>query len=644
MFTDMVGYTAATQSDETGALRRRAEQETLLLPVVGEHGGRKVKSTGDGVLLEFGSALKATQCAIEIQRRVRERNARSGQTPIEMRIGIHLGDVEVQDGDIFGDAVNLAARVEPLAEPGGVCLSEEVFSQVRNKIPVTMEKLPAQDLKGVRFPVTVYRVRMPWTAPDGPASPGDSQRLAVLPFANFSPDPHDEYFADGLTDELITVLAQLQSVRVVARTSVFQYKGTTKTVAQIGSELDVASVLEGSVRKSDGRIRVTAQLIDVRTQDHTWAESYDRNLSDVLEVQSDVAKEVAKALKVRIRSPDARGPEGNRPVQSESYLAYLRGRALFLESFSEPNLKEAQWQFERAVSLDPSNARAYAGLSEATHLLGLFYGRRSKSENLRAARQFAERAIELDPGLAEGHSALGLVLYDDLEWDGAEQEALVALGLNPSYSTARLWYSLLLQEEGRVDDALSQMREAYALDPQSRQICGLYTFLLLVLERTAEVEPVLEKLRSLDPTGHEYHMFRGWTLYLRGDVDGAFREIALGESCPADRPGGRVGASYERAQLYALTGQKDRARALIAEIPPAPELAHPLMDRAITYGYLGDLDECFRLLNEQYDIGHGMPLQRVRLDPSLKALRADSRFAALLKLTKIPEAYRGTDP
>ena len=634
MFTDMVGYTASSQTDESGTLIRRREQEELLLATITEYGGRKVKSTGDGILAEFESALRATQCAMEIQRRMGVRNSAPGAIPVELRVGIHLGDVEDVGGDIFGDAVNIAARVEPLAEPGGVCISQEVFAQVRNKISHPIEPLPPQELKGVQYPLTVYRISMPRTTPIDEPTPRDLSRIAVLPFANISPDPHDEYFADGLTEELITVLAQLQGTRVIARTSVTSYKGTTKSVAQIGSELGVGSILEGSVRKAGERIRVTAQLIDVATQDHAWAETFDRNLSDILEVQSEVAREVAKALKIRLRKSDEIRLEDQHQVLSESYLAYIRGRTILMDSFEERSIKEAQWQFERAVSLDPQNARAYAGLADATHLLGLFWKRESREELFRTAREFANRAIGLDANLAEAHSALGLILYDSLEWLEAEAEALRALTLNPSYSLARIWYSLLLQEEGRADEALQQMRLARDTDPQSAQIARLMLFILLALHRLDEVPGALDRLEKIEPNGPNIHASKAWLFFLSGDTPAAFKELDIAEALPT--PTGPIGTSISRVEMLALSGDKPRARELLEHVKDTS--AHGPVYRATALGYIGDLDECFRILNEQLDSA-GIPLQEIRLDPCCEPIRRDPRFTALLKRLKMPPQY-----
>ena len=275
MFTDMFGSTASAQANEVESLKLRDEQADLVRPIFSAHRGREIKSMGDGFLVEFDSALHAVQCAIDVQQHLRERNSQPGAVPIQLRIGIHLGDVEHRESDIFGDAVNIASRIESTSDPGGLSISSQVFEQVRNKISNRLESLPPTTLKGVQMPIKVYRVVLPWTGPDASTGDGPSG-LAVLPFTNISPEQRDEYIADGLTEELITVLSQLRDLRIISRTSVMLYKATPKSATQIGAELGVSSLLEGSVRKAGNHLRITAQLIDTRSDRHLWSQTFDR--------------------------------------------------------------------------------------------------------------------------------------------------------------------------------------------------------------------------------------------------------------------------------------------------------------------------------------------------------------------------------
>jgi len=630
MFTDIVGYTASTQVDEASALRLLQEQEELVRPLFAGHHGREIKSTGDGFLVEFDSALRAVQCAIDIHQRIEERNSQKGVTPIQLRIGIHLGDVEERAGDIFGDAVNIASRIQPLAVPGGVCISGEVFSQVRNKIPNTLEKLEPHALKNVRFPVDLYRVILPWTVKvrPSPSSSGPT-RLAVLPFANISPDPNDEYFADGLTEEMIVMLSQLRELRVIARTSVILYKSTPKSVAQIGAELGVDAVLEGSVRKAGDQLRITVQLIDVSTQEHTWANTYNRKLDNVFAIQTEIAKRVAKQLKVNVRAAEQARLEERPPVRPDSYLAYLKGRAL-LHTATRDSLETAKSEFERAITLDANNAAAHSGLADATRWQGWWYPDAPRVRWEEVSRQLTTRAIELDPNLAEAHVSLALDLWDDFDYVAAEKELQLALSLNPSYSFAHNAYASILEDEARTDEALLEFTLAEQADPL--WILNLFHFahLLIWLGRLDEALAKIRKLGELEPGGVGYHGCLSSYYLARSDLEGALEEFRQAEALhpePRDK-------QVMQAVYYAMSGEKGQARALLRTEETLPDRPHWAQNIAEAYALLGDLDECFHWLEKAIGT-HYITLQPWRLDPRLKNVRGDPRFQAILKKMKL---------
>jgi adenylate cyclase len=625
MFTDMVGFTASAQTDEASALKLLREQEKLVRPLLKTHQGREIKSTGDGLLIEFDSALRAVQCAIDIHQHLQERNSRKGVTPIQLRIGVHLGDVEQRGGDIFGDSVNLAARIEPFAEPGGICISEQVFGQVRNKIPNRLEKLEPKVLKNVRFPMEIYRVVLPWTVREPPSTDSGPTRLAVLPFANISPDPKDEYFADGLTEELITVLSQLKELRVIARTSVTPYKSTSKGVSQIGAELGVDAVLEGSVRKAGDELRITVQLINVDTQEHAWASTYDRKLEKVFAVQTEIAKQVAEALEIKLRAVEEARLETRPAVKPDSYLAYLKGRTL-LQGISKAMLESAKEQFELAISLDPTNAAAHSGLADATRLMGWWHSDAPHTKWDEISRRLAARAVELDPNLAEAHASLALVLWDDYDYVAAEKELKLALSLNPSYSFAHNTYASILQDEARVDEALLEFRLAEAADP-------LWTFnlarsgeLLVWIGRLDEAFIRFQKLGELKPPEWEYHWLMAGYYRARLDLKAWSEEF---DRYLASEPRPRLKA-IALSYRHALSGEKEQARALLRHEETLREF-HPFDTWiANAYAELGDLDECFRFL-EKMVARHEIALQRWRLEPRLEHVRRDPRFQVLLK-------------
>ncbi len=626
MFTDMVGSTAAAQANEAEALRLHDEQAGLVRPLFAAHQGREIKSTGDGFLAEFDSALRAVQCAIDIQQHLHERNAQPGVTPIQLRIGIHLGDVEQRETDIFGDAVNIASRIEPLASPGGLCISGEVFSQVRNKIPNRLEKLPPTALKGLEVPIDIYRVELPWTIREIPSAANGPTRLAVLPFTNMSPDPADLYFADGLTEELITVLSQIRELLVIARTSVMQYKSTTKAVSQIGTELGVSSLLEGSVRRAGNRLRITAQLIDVGSQGHVWANSYDRELDDVFVIQTEIAKQVAEALKIELRPPEEARLEAKRSVRPDSYLAYLRGRTL-QHGPSKVSLEAAKDQFELAISLDPHNAAAHAGLAMTLGMLGSWYTDASRTDWVDRNRRLAIRAIELDPNIAEAHLVLAMQSsLRDFERNSAEKEFKLALSLDPSFALAHLLYAQFLASEVRLDDALREFALAEAADPTSAFTLWVFAWFLVFLGRLDQALVKLQRIGELEPSGWRHHGGLAAYYLARSDLAQALKEIQLYEERstePRFKP-------IIRAWGYALSGEKEKARALLRHEETLPEFGQIPVNAAQICAELGDLEDCFRWLDKAFR-NHNLPIWLFRLDPRTAQVRGDPRFQALLK-------------
>jgi TolB-like protein/class 3 adenylate cyclase/tetratricopeptide (TPR) repeat protein len=624
MFTDIVGYTTLSQKDEAGALRLLRDQENLARPVLATHRGRKVKSMGDGLLIEFPNALDAVECGVELQRRAHERNSRKGTQPLLMRIGIHLGDVQRRGTDILGDAVNIASRVEPLAEPEGVCLSFPVYDQVHNKVSYKLERLGPMTLKGVQDAVEIYRVVFPWSTEEVTPAVPLLPRIAVLPFASISPDLKDEFFAEGLTEELTSVLSQLAGLRVIARTSVGQYKGTTKPVAQIGAELRVHSILEGSVRKDGDQLRITVQLIDVTSQEHIWSETYERRLEGVFALQTEVAKRVATALQVKVRATEKARLEQRPTVRPESYLAYLKGRSAFLAEWTEGSFREAKKQFELAIALDSTNASAYGGLADATRWLGQNYDTAPDAEWDRSSRAQVQRAIELDSGLAEAHASFGAILADDYDYAAAEKEFALAASLSPSNSRAHLFYAGLLEDEGRTDEALREISLAEEADPHSVLIVALSGMLLIMLRQFDKALEKVERLKELDPTGVEYHWQLAYYWYARSDPRRALQEADRAADLGHESPG------MLHAWIHAALGDTGKAREILESMKERPRAMADVTRRAMGYGVLGELDECFALLDQAVE-KRGLQLQILRNEPVLAPVRRDPRFAQLLK-------------
>lgn len=638
VFTDLAGYTELAQRDEAGALRLLHEQDKLLRPLLTKRRGRKVKAMGDGLLLEFPNALDAVSCAVELQQRVHERGAGGGDAALRIRVGVHLGDVQREGSDILGDSVNIASRIEPLAEPGGICVSEQVFAQVHNKLPYRLESLGAQGLKGVEEPVQVYRVVLPWLGGPDPAPAASVPRLAVLPLANISPDPNDAYFADGLTEELISTLAQVRGLRVISHTSVNQYRGTTKPVARIGSELGVDHVLEGSVRKAGDRLRITVQLIDTRTDEHRWAQTYDRQLENVFAIQADVAERAADSLKVTLlRSErEALREEPTRSLAAhEHYLRGIRAERDFGSAGEGLDRvdREIVDHFERALREDPRYSSAYSAL--ATHLLATGGMTRAAKGLFPRARELAAKAVELDPDSSDAHTALGnLAMQADLDWARAETEFRRAIELNPSNSAAHAWYAFLLMTLQRLDEAERENRAAIELDPlwalPRFQLAAAFEYAGDTAGWLDTLERVVAVIGNLPGVGLNMALVH----VRQGDPAGA-RALLDREGTPADLP-----SRTAHALVLGGLGDLGELRTLMRDFEEGriAEFVSPY-GAAMAYSYLGEKEKALAILSEgQRDGDRALwaYYQSTLLDP----VRDDPRFVRLIAEMRLPAGLR----
>jgi adenylate cyclase len=633
MFTDLAGYTQLTQTDEPAALRLLRDQDRFVKPVLESHRGRKVKSMGDGLLIEFSNALDAVECGVDLQRQAQDRVVPPGQPSIRMRVGIHLGDVQRRGSDIVGDAVNIASRVEPLADPGGVCLTGPVYVQVHNKVPYQLERLGPKALKGVREPIDIYRVVLPWARPEAGAGAPLLPRLAVLPLANISPDPKDGYFADGLTEELISVLSQVKGLRVISRTSVNQYRGTTKSVAQIGTELGADSVLEGSVRKAGDQLRIAVQLIDTRTDEHRWAETFDRKLENVFAIQAEVAERTAGALKVELLTSE-RDAVQERPTASvAAYESYLRGLETSRRFWENPLAgeidREAEKHFDAATRQDPSFSRAYSALG--THLILVMGLTRAGRDVLPRVRQLVTKALELDPDSSEAHTARGnLATQGDQDWELAEAEFRKAIALNPSSSSAHYWYAILLNVLQRFEESAREYRAVMELDP-----LWLHPKLSLIWNRFTTGDPDLavaemETLVASYPGNLQLLAQLGFMYWRAGRPEDAARTLEpLAKSPDLDLRG-----AY--ALYLAHCGEPELARGILKELEegsPTHYVSGSLL--AIFHAVLGERESALRILEQDLRTGD-RSLWAHYLDPSLDPVREDPRFVAMLRELRLP--------
>lgn len=625
MFTDMVGYTRAAQSNEALTLELLQEHRSLLRPLFSAHGGTEVKTIGDAFLVEFKSALEALLCAVEIQKALQKRNSQVPELRrLQLRVGIHVGDVIHGSGDVYGDAVNVASRIEPLAEPGGICISQQVYDNVRNKTDLRVESMGEVELRNVELPMRVYKVLPPGEEEPMAELRAPRERLAVLPFVNISPDPNDEYFADGLTEELITRLSQIVSLKVIARTSIMNYKKKEKKVSEIGRELNVGSIVEGSVRKAGNRIRVAVQLVDARSEEHLWASNYDKELDDVFVIQSDVASKVASSISSGVLS---------RALQKdtddiEAYTLYIKAMQLTHES-SKSNLKEAMSLLEKAISKDPGFARAYAGLSE---VWGWMASEAHEEYQVvqEQALPAAMKALELDPNSAEGHTALSAV-YGLLDrFDEAASEAETAVRINPNLAEAYVPIGIIYSSMGKFERGIPAFERAFELDPLNSRVAYIYSLVLQVAGKDREALAVLERMRSVNPEMPRLHCGFAEYYMRKGDFAKAQEWITKGFEVNPEEP--LLG--LDKALLYALTGQRKKAEEELQEVQASKNETARLYAGLFINAALGNVDEAFEILSKQAEL-HSWPFL-IKSLPVFAEMRKDPRFAEFCLKVGLP--------
>jgi len=501
---DVAGYSRLVGADEEGTLTRlKAYRRELIDPKIAEHRGRIVKTTGDGLLVEFSSVVDALRCATETQTAMAERNAAvPADIRIEFRVGIHQGDIVVEDGDIFGDGVNIAARLEGLAEPGGICVSARVQEDAAGKLDLAFEDIGEQQLKNIIRPVRVFRVVAKGSSPPAEIPTAlplpDKPSVAVLPFANLSSDPEQEFFADGVAEDVITALSRYPSLFVIARNSCFTYKGRAVDVKQVGRELGVRYVLEGSLRKTGNRIRVTAQLVEAETGKHVWAERYDRDLADLFAVQDEISEAVTIAIAPAIAEAEQRRAMRKPPEDLDAWTSYQRG-LWHLSKFTPDDNALAEKFFQQAVDLDPTFSGGYVGLASVQNQAAEFKGR-GLPEALSSAESLARRAVALDGGDAEARSLLGLALSRRGDYEGALAEVEQALATTPNLAAAYHTLAIALIFSGRPREGLVALEKSIRLDPRDprsrirlmQMALGLY----FSREYTAAVEAAKRGIRS----------------------------------------------------------------------------------------------------------------------------------------------------
>lgn len=612
MAADVVGYSRLMGANEVGTLQSlQKHQAELIEPEIAGRGGRVVKLTGDGILAEFPSVVSAVECATAIQRAMPARNAGIPEDRrIEFRMGINLGDVIVQGDDLFGDGVNVAARLESVARPGGIAVSQSVREHVGNKLELGFEDRGEEQLKNIDRPVRVYDVMLETRAARADAQADHLQQgkpsIAVLPFTNMSGDPEQEFFSDGIAEDIITDLSKISALFVVGRNTSFTYKGMSFQLPKVAAELGVKFLLEGSVRKAGERVRVTAQLIDGQSGGHVWADRYDRDLTDIFAIQDEITKAIVEQLEIRL-VPAERKAIAHAPTDNvEAYTFYLRGRQYFHNS-TRWFLTLARQMFAKAVEIDPMYARAYAGIAICDTRLAGWFGDPIPVEEILAT---AGKAIALAPDLPEAHAARGEALSGSGRREEAEEEFEKALALDPNHFEANLFYARHFHRVGMHERALPYFIRATEIQPDDYQAPLLLDQTLRAAGRKAEGEP-----------------------YAHMGLKRA--EEALRKHPESSRP----------AQLAAATlagmGEAEKAKMWMERaLAIDPDDSHIQYNAACMWSQLGEHDKALDLL--QRWASHVGPENKdwMQQDPDLDPLRGHQRYAKILELIDVSIAER----
>jgi len=527
---DVAGYSRLMGVDEEGTLAElKAIRRELSDPKVKEHSGRIVKTTGDGLLIEFGSVVDAVRCAVEVQRAMAERNADvPADRRIELRMGINLGDI-IKDGrDIYGDGVNVAARLEALAEPGGICVSRVVRDQVRDKLAFAFEDMGERQVKNIARPVRVHRIRLfdeegfatvrssdqgtaaPLTMPDKPS-------VAVLPFTNMSGDPEQEYLADGMAEDVITALSRYPSLFVIARNSCFTYKGRAVDVKEVGRDLGVRYVLEGSVRKAGNRIRVTAQLVEAQSGNHVWAERYDRDLADIFAVQDEITEAATIAVAPAIADAERQRAMRKAPGSLDVWAAYQRGLWHLCKANPEDDAI-AEDLFRQAIDLDPTFAGSYSALALVQLQSAAIYQKLDPIEAQSSAEALSRRAVVLDGADAEARSCLGWALQARGELEGALVEIERALAMSPNLAAAHGHRGATLIFSGRPKEGLAALETCIRLDPRDPFMSVRLLHLACGFYFSREYEATVEAAKRLIRSYPDFPMIYRWPAAALGQL------------------------------------------------------------------------------------------------------------------------------
>lgn len=631
MFTDIVGYTAMMQEDEIKAITLRDRSRSVLEECALEHQGRILQFFGDGTLLVFGSVIEAIMCAIEVQRELQK------NPKVPLRIGIHSGDIVYDDDGIYGDSVNVASRIESIGIDNSILLSSKVNEELQNHRELPTQYLGTFELKNVRSPVDIYAVDLPeLSIPrpneiDGKIS-GKKESIAVLPFVNMSPDQENEYFSEGITEEILNALARVEGLLVTSRTSSFAFKGKNADIREIGRQLGVKTLLEGSVRKVGKKVRVTAQLIDTRNGYHRWSESYDRNIEDIFSVQDEIAKSITNKLKESFSLiPNSQKMVKSYTNNMEAYNLYLKAN-YFWNRWTPHDIKKSLELLKKSIKIDPDYALSYSSLSACYVYLGAI-GQLPPKDAYPLAKNYAMKALSLDETLSDCHVSLAMVNFFEWEWDESYKSFMRALSLNPNSAEAHLYYSFYQVAMGNLKKAILENEKALEIDPLNVQInCSLgdkYFFAGMFNEALEQYKKSLE----LEPTFRAAIHGLGWVYFHIDEPEKSVQQFLKTQALTGDDSKGVTPLGF----VYARIGNEDEVRKCFEKLEQRKKVESEVslsIDYAVIYAGLKQYDKVFEYLNQAYEekLG-GLVFLRTR---HWREIQNDPRFNELLAKMNLP--------
>jgi adenylate cyclase len=634
MFSDMSGYTALMQQNEQSAKDKIRRLKEVLETSVSGHHGKIIQYYGDGALSIFNSAVDGVNCAVEVQQILQQ------GPKVELRIGIHTGDISIEDEAVYGDGVNIASRIESLAVPGSIFISEKVFDEIKNRKNLTALEMGYFELKNVIKPVRIFAIdNKGLVVPNRDALKGKTQqpvnRLAVLPFVNMSADPENEYFSDGITEELLNAFTKVDGLQVTSRTSAFAFKGKNTDIRDIGIQLNVDRILEGSVRRAGNRVRISAQLINAADGYHIWSENYDRDLTDIFNVQDEISSIIANKCRENLTAKKHEEKLVKVPTQNlEAYTLFLKGLH-FHNKITPKNTKKAIECFEKAITLEPDYAYAYAMAATGYAFLGAT-GQMHPKEAFEIVHRYSDKAIKLNPSLATGYSAKGAAyLLYDWKWKEAYEYLIKAVELNPATTEAHQLLSLYYLSTGQKPDAVAIMEKALEADPISPIVNQYLAQTYICAGRTDEAIILLNRLLELYPNMRAVMEALGYSIGLKGDWKKAveiFEEIHRLIKNP-------LKGLAPLGCAYGHIGQVEKALECISKIEQRqveePETVLDI-DLAMIWWTLGEKDKAFHHLFQCVEKRLGVVAILIN-HPLYKGLSDDHRYQLLKEKLNLVE-------